>query len=54
MNPVIRGKPYPAFDSIDMGIPLCNFDLACKELELEGKYEQLEDFPISNELKYVI
>jgi len=47
-------KPYLSFDSIDMGIALCHFELTCKELNIEGKFEILEDFPHNDEIKYVI
>ena len=47
-------KPYAMFDSIDMGIALCHFELSCKELNIEGEYEVLNDFPTNNKLKYVI
>lgn len=47
-------KPYPLFDTIDMGIALCHFELTCKELCIEGYFEQLEDYPIHDNLKYVI
>jgi nitroreductase len=47
-------KPYPMFDAIDMGIALCHFELTCKELGLDGKFEILKDFPENDKLKYVI
>ena len=47
-------KPYPMFDSFDIGIALCHFELSCKELGIEGKFEILKDFPVNNEIKYVI
>ena len=47
-------KPYPMFDSIDMGIALCHFELSCKELGIEGRFEVLKDFPANNKIKYVI
>ena len=28
-------KPYPMFDTIDMGIALCHFELSCKDLVLK-------------------
>jgi len=37
-----------------MGIALCHFELSCKALNIEGKYEVLHDFPTNNKLKYVI
>ena len=46
--------PYPMFDSIDMGIAICHFELSCKELGIEGKFEILKDFPVNDKLKYVI
>jgi nitroreductase len=47
-------KPYPMFDSTDMGIALCHFELSCKELGIKGRYETLKYFPDNNELQYVI
>ena len=47
-------KPYLMFDSIDIGIALCHFELSCKELGIEGKFEILKDFPNNNKIKYVI
>ena len=47
-------KPYLRFDSIDMGIALCHFELSCKELGIKGKLEILKDFPDNDKLKYVI
>jgi len=47
-------ESYPMFDAIDMGIALCHFELSCKELGIEGKFEILKDFPVNNQLKYVI
>jgi nitroreductase len=47
-------NPYPMFDAIDMGIALCHFELTCKELDIEGKFEILTDFPKNEKLKYVI
>jgi nitroreductase len=48
-------KPYPMFDSIDMGIALCHFELTCKELGIRGKFEMMTDFPDNNDnVKYVI
>lgn len=47
-------KPYPLFDTIDMGIALCHFELSCRELGIEGKYEILNDFPENDKIKYVI
>ena len=47
-------KPYLEFDSIDMGIALCHFELSCKELGIEGKFEVLQDFPVNDGVKYVI
>ena len=47
-------KPYPMFDAIDMGIALCHFELTCKELGIEGKFEMLKDFPENDRFKYVI
>ncbi len=47
-------KPYPMFDSIDMGIVLCHFELTCKELGIEGKFEILKKIPDNDRLTYVI
>ena len=47
-------KPYLTFDEVDMGIALCHFELSCKELGIEGRYEILKDFPDNDQLKYVI
>ena len=47
-------KPYPMFDAIDMGIALCHFELTCKELSIDGKFEILKDFSNYDKLKYVI
>lgn len=47
-------KPYPMFDSIDMGIALCHFELTCKELGIEGHFEKMENYPANDKLKYVI
>jgi len=47
-------KPYPLFDDIDMGIALCHFELTCKELGIEGKFEILKEYPTDKNLKYVI
>ena len=35
-------------------IALCHFELCCKELVIEGKFEVLQDFPVSDGIKYVI
>ena len=47
-------NPYPRFDTIDMGIALCHFELTCKELGIEGRFEILKDFPANAKLQYVI
>jgi nitroreductase len=47
-------KPYLNFDSIDMGIALCHFELCCRELGIAGKFEMMNDFPANDQLKYVI
>ena len=47
-------KPYPMFDAFDMGIALCHFELACKELGIGGKFEILKDFQNFDKIKYVI
>ncbi|GHT62693.1 nitroreductase [Bacteroidia bacterium] len=46
--------PYIMFDSIDIGIALCHFELSCKELGLNGKYEVLENYPQHAKIVYVI
>ena len=50
----IYKKPYPAFDSIDMGIALCHLELSCKALGIEGEYQVLDNHPKNDQLKYVI
>lgn len=47
-------KPYPLFDSIDMGIALCHFELTCKELGINGRFEILKDIPHNDKAKYMI
>lgn len=47
-------KPYLNFDTIDMGIALCHFELSCKELGIGGAYMILNDVPVSDKLQYVI
>jgi nitroreductase len=47
-------KPYPMFDTVDMGIALCHFELTCQELGIEGKFELLNDYPANNKIEYVI
>ena len=47
-------KPYPLFDSIDLGIALCHFELSSQELGIQGKFEILEDFPNNDKTQYVI
>ena len=47
-------KPYPQFDTIDMGIALCHFELSCQEFGIEGKYDILKDYPTNDNLEYVI
>ena len=47
-------KPYLTFDSIDIGIALCHFELSCKELGIEGRFEVLNDFPANDAINYVI
>ena len=47
-------KPYPMFDTIDMGIALCHFELTCRELKIDGRFEVLNDLSDYNEKKYVI
>lgn len=47
-------KPYLSFDSIDLGIALCHFELSCRELGIAGHYEILKEFPKNEALPYVI
>lgn len=47
-------KPYLSFDSIDLGIALCHFELSCRELGIAGRYEAVRDFPENEKLNYVI
>jgi nitroreductase len=47
-------KTYLMFDSIDMGIALCHFELTCKELGIEGRFEKSKSFPDNDTLQYVI
>jgi nitroreductase len=47
-------KPYPTYDSIDMGIALCHFELSCKELGIDGAFVVSQNVPKNNKLKYVI
>ena len=47
-------KPYLSYDAIDMGIALCHFELTCRELGIEGKFEVLNNYPANDTLKYVI
>ena len=47
-------KPYLTFDSIDMGIALCHFELSCKELGIDGKLEVLNNPPANDKIIYVI
>ncbi|MDH6534303.1 nitroreductase Nfs [Parabacteroides sp. 52] len=47
-------KPYLSFDSIDIGIALCHFELSCRELGIAGRYEVVKDFPEKENLDYVI
>ena len=47
-------KPYLRFDTFDMGIALCHFELTCKELGIEGRFEMLKDYTASDQLQYVI
>jgi len=46
--------PYIRFDSIDIGIALCHFELSCKELGIGGKYEVLKNYPQDEKNIYVI
>ncbi|MDR2971040.1 MAG: nitroreductase family protein [Bacteroidales bacterium] len=49
-------KPYYNFESNDIGIALCHFELTCKELGINGKFEVLKDFPKNDKekIEYVI
>jgi nitroreductase len=42
------------FSINDLGIALCHFELSCKELHLEGKYQVIKDIPSTNKDKYII
>ncbi|GHU67637.1 nitroreductase [Bacteroidia bacterium] len=46
--------PYLNFESVDIGIALCHFEQTCKELNINGKFEFLENYPRSDKAKYVI
>lgn len=46
--------PYIMFDSIDIGIALCHFELTCKELSINGKFEILKSQPQNEKIAYVI
>ncbi len=47
-------KPFLKFDSIDIGIALCHFELTCKELGIEGGFEVLQNHPANDNVEYVI
>lgn len=47
-------KPYPLFDSIDMGIALCHFELSSCQLGVAGNFEILQDIPKNDKVEYVI
>ena len=47
-------KPYLQYESLDIGIALCHFELSCKELGIDGKFEILQDVPDIDKIKYVI
>ena len=47
-------QPYPTFDTIDMGIALCHFELTCRELGIDGFFEITKDYPNNEKLEYVI
>jgi len=46
-------KPYIRFDTIDIGIALCHFELTCRELGIAGYYESLTGYPDGEKLEYV-
>ena len=47
-------KPYLSYDSIDIGIALCHFELTCKELGIGGSFKILNDLPNNGKINYVI
>jgi nitroreductase len=47
-------KPFLKFDSIDIGIALCHFELTCKELGIEGQFEKMQNHPANDSVEYVI
>ena len=46
--------PYIRFDSVDIGIALCHFELTCKESGIGGKFEVLANHPQNEKIVYVI
>ncbi|GHV65091.1 nitroreductase [Bacteroidia bacterium] len=47
-------NPCSPFDNIDIGIALCHFIETCKEINVQIKLEFLTDYPISNNLQYMV
>ena len=51
----LKKKVYNTFVNIDLGIAICHFDLAAKEVGMKGKWEFLEpNLEQPKELKYII
>ncbi len=46
--------PYLGYETIDIGIAMCHFEQTCKELNIGGKFEELDKYPQNNNAKYVI
>jgi nitroreductase len=46
--------PYLIFDSIDVGIALCHFEVTCKELNIKGDFVALEQERQQRKMIYVI
>jgi nitroreductase len=47
-------QSYPMFENIDMGIAICHFELACKELGIAGRFETVSNMPDNGKMQYVI
>lgn len=46
--------PSMGYESLDMGIALCHFELTCRELGIAGRYEVLNTAPEARKSTYVI
>jgi nitroreductase len=46
--------PSMGYEALDMGIALCHFELACRELGIAGRYETVPDAPHGRKATYVI